>query len=85
MGKNNPADLPKFLYATNFMADDSEYVYHAHRPRFIACHTPDSPISSFEIIEEIDNMDEFFNGDTMKIAGLMRRLGDWWVAYKSQK
>lgn len=49
--------------------------------RFLAKYTPENPLSHFEIIEDTDNMGEYFKHDPMKLAGLMRRLGDWWVAY----
>lgn len=58
-----------------------EYVIHTQEPRFIAKYTPDGTMSDFEIVQEIDNISAFFGGDVKKIAGLMRRLGDWFVAY----
>lgn len=76
------ADFPKFFIADNPMADPGiEYVYHSQKPRFLARYTPDDPLSHFAIVDDIDNMAAFFNGDVTKVAGLMRRLGDWFVAY----
>jgi hypothetical protein len=79
-------DFPKFLVATNPMADpEAEYIYHTQKPRFLAKFTPEDPLSHFQIVDEIDNFVEFYGGDAAraasKIAGLMRRMGDWWVAY----
>lgn len=73
---------PKFLASTNPMVDEhSFYITHTQKPRFLAKHTPGNPLSEFEIIDDIDNMSAFFNNDPIKLAGLMRRLGDWFVAY----
>lgn len=74
--------LPRFMVAENPMAEpDVEYVIHTQEPRFIAKRVYDNPGTDFEIVVEIDNMNVFFKGDALKMAGLMRRLGDWWVAY----
>ena len=76
------ADFPKFMIADNIMADpDNEYIYHSQKPRFLAKYTPDDPLSHFAIVDDIDDMANFFNYDAGKLAGLMRRLGDWFVAY----
>lgn len=80
MGKNNL--LPRFLIAENPMAEsDVEYVIHTQEPRFIAKRVYENPGTDFEIVQEIDDMNTFFKGDLQKMASLMRRLGDWWVAY----
>lgn len=69
------------MVAENPMAEYGvEYVIHTQQPRFIARFI-EGHESSFEIVDEIDDMVAFFKGDVSKIAGLMRRLGDWWVAY----
>lgn len=69
------------MIAENPMAEYGvEYVIHTQQPRFIA-RLIEWHESSFEIVDEIDDMAVFFKGDVSKIAGLMRRLGDWWVAY----
>lgn len=59
---------------------DAVYVYHSQQPRFLAKYTPGGPMSDFDIVDDIDNMGKFFNNDVNKLAGLMRRLGDWFVA-----
>ena len=75
------AKFPRFMIAENPMAEyGQEYVYHTQQPRFLAKITEDS-LSQFEIVDDIDNMLLFFNNDPGKVAGLMRRLGDWWVSY----
>lgn len=60
---------------------NAEYVMHTQKPRFIAKYTPGGPMSDFEIMDEIDNIAEFMNNDPIKVAALMRRLGDWFMAY----
>lgn len=70
------------MIADNPMADPhGEYVYHSQQPRFLAKRVYDNPTTDFEIVDDIDNMGNFFKSDVSKIAGLMRRLGDWYVAY----
>lgn len=64
------------------MADPGgEYIYHSQLPRFLAKRVTDNPLSDFEIVDDIDNMGAYFKGDVSKVAGLMRRLGDWYVSY----
>ena len=81
MAKNKPS-IPRFMVAENPMAEkDVEYIIHTQEPRFIARKVDDNPITNFEIVDEIDNIGEFFKYNELKISGLMRRLGDWWVSY----
>lgn len=78
--KKNKADCPRFMIAENPMAENGiEYVYHTQQPRFLAKRVFDNPTTDFEIVDDIDNMAAFFKTDPMKVAGLMRRLGDWYV------
>lgn len=71
------------MIADNPMSDDEhKYVYHSQKPRFLARRVYDNPMSSFEIVDEIDSFNEFFKHDLSRVQGLMRRLGDWWVAYE---
>ena len=73
--------LPRFLLAVNEKADPGAiYVQHTQQPRFTAKKI-NSNISEWGIVDDIDNMAQFFNYDASKVAGLMRRLSDWWVAY----
>lgn len=77
------ADCPRFMIAVNPMAEHGEvYVYHSQQPRFLAKFVRDRPSSHFEIIDDIDDMIKYFNNDDKKIAGLLRRLGDWYYSYK---
>lgn len=70
------------MIAENPMAEYGvEYVIHTQEPRFIARKVDDNPTSDFEIVQEIDDFNTFFAGRPERMAGLMRRLGDWWVAY----
>lgn len=76
------ADFPRFMIAENPMAEpDAEYVLHTQQPRFLAKRVHQNPTTDFDIVMEIDDMAKFFNNDVSKIAGLMRRLGDWYVAF----
>jgi len=69
------------MIVRNPMAEpDAIYVYHSQQPRFLAKYTPGAPMSDFKIMDDIDDMAAFFGNDADKIAGLMRRLGDWFVA-----
>ena len=82
MSKTKKAICPRFMIAENPMAEYGvEYIYHTQQPRFLAKKVEDNPLSGFELVDDIDNMSEFFKNDPSKIAGLMRRLGDWWSAY----
>lgn len=70
------------MICANPMAEPgTEYVIHTQEPRFIAQYTPDGPISDFGIVQEIDSIAAFYQGRPERMAGLMRRLGDWWQAY----
>jgi hypothetical protein len=75
---------PKFLLCFNEMAEKGAvYVLHTQQPKFLAKHTPNGPMSDFEVLEWYDAPIAFYGPDAaVKLAGLMRRMGDWWVAYK---
>ncbi len=76
------ANYPRFIIAENPMAEpDAEYILHTQQPRFLAKRVHDNPTTDFEIVDDIDNMAVFFKNDSTKVAGLMRRLGDWYVAF----
>ncbi len=76
------ANKPRFLIAFNPLAEQGvKYVIHTQKPRFVARYTPGAPLSDFEIVDDIDGMYAFFSNDVNKVAGLMRRLGDWMYAY----
>lgn len=70
------------MLAENPMAEpDGEYVVHTQQPRFIAKRVYGNPTTDFEIVDDIDNIGEFFKNDPSKAAKLMSRMGDWYVAY----
>lgn len=78
------SQLPRFMIAFNPMADLSgEYVYHTQEPRFLAKRVYGNPVTDFEIVQEIDHIGDFYKNDVTRMAGLMRRLGDWYIAYKT--
>lgn len=80
--KSNMANYPRFMIADNPMADpEGEYVYHSQQPRFLAKRVYDDPTTDFKIVDDIDNMLQFFKADAGKIAKLMSRLGDWYNSY----
>jgi hypothetical protein len=70
---------PKFLIAKNPMATpDNIYIFHTQKPRFLA----QIENSSFEIIDDIDNMIDYYKGDITKVQGLTKRMTEWYKAYK---
>lgn len=76
------ASFPKFFISENPMAEyGEEYIYHSQKPRFLAKRVHDHSDTDFIIVDDIDDMLAFFNGRAEKVAGLMRRLGDWYMAY----
>ncbi|HRN79974.1 MAG TPA: hypothetical protein PKY29_04445 [Ferruginibacter sp.] len=73
---------PKFLIAHNPMARPGEiYVYHARKPRFLALRTG----SAFTVVDDIDDMLDYFNNREDKVEGLLRRLNDWFIAYSAHQ
>jgi hypothetical protein len=70
---------PKFLIAKNPMADpDGVYIYHSRKPRFLA----KVENNVFEIVDDIDEMIEYYNGNTDKVQGLFRAMEKWFIAYR---
>ena len=68
----------KFMVAVNPMVDPNEvYVLHTRKPRFLA----KVERGSFEIVDDMDSMLEFFGGNPDKVQGLIKRMGDWYKAY----
>lgn len=56
-----------------------EYILHTRFPRFLAKVMPQRDGSNqIIVIEEYDAMPA---DNPLKVAGLMRRMGDWFVAY----
>lgn len=76
------AKFSRFMIAQNPMAEPgAEYVLHTQKPRFLAKKLVDNPVTDFDVIDDIDNIAAFYNHDLIKAAGLMRRLGDWYLSY----
>jgi hypothetical protein len=71
---------PKFLIC-DAMEDDVEYVYHSHKPRFLAKRVYDHPKLDFEIIDEIDNISVFYKDNANGIVELLDELGEWYDHY----
>ena len=73
------AKYPKFLIAQNPMADpDSVYILHTQKPRFLAKEER----ASIEIIDEIDDMLDYYDGNPEKVSGLLKRVNEWYKSYK---
>lgn len=73
---------PKFFIAENPMADpEGVYIYHSQKPRFLA--KVESNV--IEIIDDIDNMTEYYSGNMDKVDGLINRVNDWYKSYKINK
>ena len=73
------AKYSKFMEAKNRMAEpNSVYVLHTQKPRFLAKVDK----NSFEVVDDIDSMLEYYKGDISKVEGLLKRLADWHKAYK---
>lgn len=65
--------LPKFLVAQNEQVSNEVYVIHTQTPRFIAKVEG----NDINIVLEIDSI--ILN--SVELAGIMRRMGDWWYSY----
>lgn len=61
------------MICENPMSDDRIYILHTQEPRFLA--EVDEP--DIEVIEWYDDPP----ADPDRLAGLMRRMGDWYRAY----
>lgn len=67
--------IPKFLIAENPLVDINRvYVIHTRFPHFIARLEDDQQNFTIAWIESNEM-------DVMRMASLMRRLGDWYVTY----
>ena len=60
---------------------DGLYILHTQKPRFLA----KVELNSFEIVDDIDSMSEYYKGDITKVEGLLKRLSDWYKSYKIHK
>lgn len=79
------ANFPRFLIAQNLKAEsDATYVLHTQKPRFLAKRLYYDAPGEFRIVDDIDNMNEFFKNDQSKVEGLMNRMRDWYRAYNKQ-
>lgn len=57
---------------------DGVYIFHTQKPRFLAKVDK----NSFEIVDDIDNMINYYKGNTDKVQGLINRMIDWYKSYK---
>lgn len=70
------------MIAKNPMAEpDGVYIYHARKPRFLA----KVENNSFEVVDDIDAMIDYYSGNVHKVEGLLKAMGKWYVAYKIYK
>jgi hypothetical protein len=73
---------PKFMIAKNPMADpDGVYIYHTRKPRFLV----KVENNIFDVVDDIDEMTGYYNGNVDKVQGLFRAMEKWYVAYKIHK
>lgn len=75
--------LPKFMIADDPITDpDNEYIFHTQPPRFFAKRVEEDEERAYiDIVEEIDNVDEFFKNDPSKKEELLEDLEDWYYSY----
>ncbi|PUZ21208.1 hypothetical protein GA0116948_11283 [Chitinophaga costaii] len=77
--------LPKFMIADDPITDpDNEYIFHTEPPRFFAKRVEveeDEERAYIDIVEELDNVDEFFKNDPAKKEELLEELEDWYYSY----
>ena len=72
--------IPKFLSCDNFMEDsDGEYVLHTQEPKFLAKWNDEN--EGFDIVDEYDNISDFFSGDETKITTLFEAMAEWFMDY----
>jgi hypothetical protein len=70
------------MIAKNPMADpDGVYIYHTRKPRFLV----KVENKTFEIVDDIDKMNAYYDYDVNKVQGLFRAMEKWYVAYKIHK
>jgi hypothetical protein len=77
------AQLPKFMIADDPITDpDNEYIFHTEKPRFFAKRVEEDEETAYiDIVEELDNVDEFFHNDPDKKQELLEQLEDWYYSY----
>ena len=77
------AQLPKFMIADDPITDpDNEYIFHTENPRFFAKRVEEDEETAYiDIVEELDNVDEFFHNDPDKKQELLEQLEDWYYSY----
>jgi hypothetical protein len=75
--------LPKFMIADDPVTDpDNEYIFHTEKPRFFAKRVEeDEEMAYIDIVEEIDNVEEYFHGEPEKKQELLDELEDWYYSY----
>jgi hypothetical protein len=77
------AKLPKFLLCENEQAElDGEYVLHTQQPRFLAKRIYDDASAAFSVVDDMDDMTAYFEGDTQKRSALMASLSEWYNTYQ---
>lgn len=76
------ADKPRFMLAQNVLAEPGvEYILHTQKPRILAKINGDN----INLVDQYDDVYSAYNGDATKVAGLLRRMADWYVSYKKGK
>ncbi|WP_212000263.1 hypothetical protein [Chitinophaga sp. HK235] len=77
------AQLPKFLIADDPVTDpENEYIFHTEKPRFFAKRVEEDEETAYiDIVEEIDNVEEFYKNDPDKKQELLEQLEDWYYSY----
>lgn len=77
------AQLPKFMIADDPITDpDNEYIFHTEKPRFFAKRVEEDEETAYiDIVEELDNVDEFFHNDPDKKQELLEQLEEWYYSY----
>lgn len=61
---------------------DNEYIFHTEKPRFFAKRVEEDEETAYiDIVEELDNVDEFFHNDPGKKQELLEQLEDWYYSY----
>ena len=77
------AQLPKFMIADDPITDpDNEYIFHTEKPRFFAKRVEEDEETAYiDIVEELDNVDEFFHNEPDKKQELLEQLEEWYYSY----
>lgn len=82
MSKNDTPQnqVEKFLVC--FFEQEDECIYHTERPRFLAKIT-DNPLMPFMMVDEIDNIQEYYGSDKQKCSDLINALCAFWSKYSA--